>query len=263
MKTAFLIDGGFFLFRYQRLKGEGHDPNTVAKNLHAMCFQHLRKLRRPDHAMYRIFYYDCPPLAKKVHNPVDQRAIDFARTEIAKWRHSFFDELRRLRKVALRLGYVDENYGRWMLREEVMKRLLRREITLDDLTPTDVKYEARQKGVDMRIGLDIASLAYKRQVDQIVLVAGDSDFVPAAKLARREGIDFILDPMWHNIRDDLHEHVDGLQGTYPNVNASMSTVTIVEPPHGVTIATEVPPLDVGQLRTGSNATDESEQAEAE
>jgi len=41
----------------------------------------------------------------------------------------------------------------------------------------------------MRIGLDIASLAYKRQVNQVVLISGDSDFVPAAKLARREGID--------------------------------------------------------------------------
>ena len=38
-------------------------------------------------------------------------------------------------------------------------------------------------------------MSYKRQVDQIVLVAGDSDFVPASKLARREGIDFILDPL--------------------------------------------------------------------
>nr|WP_243735402.1 NYN domain-containing protein [Xanthomonas oryzae] len=47
----------------------------------------------------------------------------------------------------------------------------------------------------MRIGIDISSLALKHQVDQIVLFAGDADFVPAAKLARREGIDFVLDPM--------------------------------------------------------------------
>ena len=53
--------------------------------------------------------------------------------------------------------------------------------------------DLKQKGVDMRIGLDIASLANKKLVDQIVLIAGDSDFVPAAKHARREGIDFILD----------------------------------------------------------------------
>jgi uncharacterized LabA/DUF88 family protein len=32
-------------------------------------------------------------------------------------------------------------------------------------------------------------------VQQIVLISGDEDFVPALKLARREGIDFILDPM--------------------------------------------------------------------
>jgi len=47
----------------------------------------------------------------------------------------------------------------------------------------------------MKIGLDISSLAYKKSVDQIILIAGDSDFVPAAKLAQREGIDFVLDPM--------------------------------------------------------------------
>ena len=63
----------------------------------------------------------------------------------------------------------------------------------------------------MRIGLDIASMAFNNQVSQIILVAGDSDFVPAAKLARREGIDFILDPMWGSIRHDLHEHIDGLR----------------------------------------------------
>ena len=42
-------------------------------------------------------------------------------------------------------------------------------------------------------------------------VAGDADFVPAAKLARREGIDFVLDPMWLKIPNDLNEHIDGLR----------------------------------------------------
>ena len=44
----------------------------------------------------------------------------------------------------------------------------------------------------------------------LILISGDSDFVPAAKLARREGIDFVLDPMGASIRDDLSEHKDGL-----------------------------------------------------
>lgn len=62
----------------------------------------------------------------------------------------------------------------------------------------------------MKIGIDIASLAYKHLVDQIILISGDSDFVPAAKLARREGIDFLLAPMTATIKPSLHEHIDGL-----------------------------------------------------
>lgn len=62
----------------------------------------------------------------------------------------------------------------------------------------------------MKIAVDISSMAFKKQVDQIILIAGDSDFVPASKLARREGIDFILDPMWAHIRPTLNEHIDGI-----------------------------------------------------
>ena len=44
----------------------------------------------------------------------------------------------------------------------------------------------------------------------ILYISGDSDFVPAAKQARREGIDFILAPMKAAIKSDLFEHIDGL-----------------------------------------------------
>ncbi len=74
-----------------------------------------------------------------------------------------------------------------------------------------IKTAILQKGVDMRIGIDISSLAFKHQVNQIILISGDSDFVPAAKQARREGIDFILDPMRARIKDDLFEHIDGIR----------------------------------------------------
>ena len=79
-----------------------------------------------------------------------------------------------------------------------------------ELTTQDLDFPLRQKAVDMKVGLDIATLAFKAQVDQIILVAGDSDFVPAAKFARREGVDIILDPMLNNIDPTLHEHIDGL-----------------------------------------------------
>ncbi len=229
MRTAFLIDGSFYLKRYYQLKGS-RSPLDAARDLHRMCRDHLLERRRPNHQqrkrrsfLYRIFYYDCPPLTKKAHNPVSGQAIDFSKTPMAIWRFQFHEELKKLRKVALRLGYLNERSGHWVLRAKTLKSLLARQVILDDLTARDVKYDVRQKGVDMRIGLDIASMAYKRQVDQIVLVAGDSDFVPAAKLARREGIDFILDPMWASIRPDLHEHIDGLRSVVPRPDQAGAT----------------------------------------
>lgn len=51
----------------------------------------------------------------------------------------------------------------------------------------------------------------QKQVEQIILISGDSDFVSAAKLARREEIDFILDPLGAPIKPDLFEHIDGLR----------------------------------------------------
>lgn len=45
-----------------------------------------------------------------------------------------------------------------------------------------------QKGVDMKIGIDIASMAFKKLVDRIVIVTNDTDLIPAIKLARINGI---------------------------------------------------------------------------
>ena len=60
----------------------------------------------------------------------------------------------------------------------------------------------------MRLGIDLVQLATKRLVDHVVLIAGDSDFVPAVKIARREGVKIILDNMNNNINPELQEHVD-------------------------------------------------------
>lgn len=113
--------------------------------------------------------------------------------------------------MALRLGYLDANNARWVIRDqEKEKKLFKGEIYITDFTNDDFIYYAKQKGVDIKIGLDIATLALKKLVQKIVLISGDSDFVPAAKLARVEGIIFTLDPMGNPIREDLKEHIDYL-----------------------------------------------------
>ena len=76
------------------------------------------------------------------------------------------------------------------------------------LQAEDLKPKIAQKGVDMRLGLDIASLTLKRQARIIALVTGDSDFVPAMKFARREGAQVFLVPLGHKIRDSMREHAD-------------------------------------------------------
>ena len=60
----------------------------------------------------------------------------------------------------------------------------------------------------MRVGLDIASLTLKKQVEVIVLVTGDSDFVPAMKFARREGAQLFLVTLGHKVVDEMREHAD-------------------------------------------------------
>lgn len=120
-----------------------------------------------------------------------------------------FDRLRRFPNLAVRLGEVRKE-REWVLDEKPQKDLLAGRISVADLTDTNFHPGLRQKAVDMKIGLDIASLTLKKQVDSIVLVAGDADFVPAAKLARREGVRIILDPLWRSVADDLFEHIDRL-----------------------------------------------------
>lgn len=196
----------------------------MAKDLFRWALLHLEDKDLGRRQLYRISFYDCPPLEKRGHNPLTGRAIDFSKTAEATFRRALHRELTSFRKVALRMGKLASN-GTWAVRPERMKDLLCGKLAVSQLSEKDVIYDVRQKGVDMRIGLDIASLAYKRQVDQIVLFTGDSDFVPAAKLARREGIDFILDPMWEPVPADLNEHIDGLRSTCPKRAPKSDAVT--------------------------------------
>ena len=217
MPTAVFVDAGFFLKRFRSVypSKDATEPLSAARTLHEMALDHLRQKGDADRRdLYRIFVYDCPPLTKKAQFPNSGKPIDFSKSPTAIFRNGFHQELRCLRKVALRLGRLQDRKA-WRINPARMHALLRKQIRFEELSDEDFVYEVNQKGTDMRIGLDIASVAYKKQADQIVLVAEDSDFVPAAKLARREGVDFILDPMWSPIAEDLHEHIDGLRSTCP------------------------------------------------
>ena len=215
IRIAILIDGAFYLRRATYLWGE-KTPKERASELVQYCSRHyINKHSRKDHSedkyLYRIFYYDCLPSSKKVYHPLLKKQIDLSKTPQYKWSTEFFDELKSKRKVPFRKGELLESTAGYTIKPDRVKKLCNGTILFSDLEESDFKLDIQQKGVDMKIGLDISSLAYKKQVDQIILIAGDSDFVPAAKHARREGLDFILDPMWHTIKPSLFEHIDGLE----------------------------------------------------
>lgn len=221
MKIAILIDGGYLLKRLPTVRADinHRDAQAVSKAISQLITSHLSRQNKvaraanPFSLLYRMFYYDASPYGGKEHKPVSNNGIDYAKTDEAKFRLDLFRHLRRSPNTAVRLGEVRRERG-WVLKEDSQKRLLKGEIAAADLTDEDFALGLRQKAVDMKIGVDIASITLKRQADTIILVAGDADFVPAAKLARREGVRVILDPLWRPVSPELFEHIDGLDSGF-------------------------------------------------
>ncbi len=219
--VAILVDGAFYLKHHDKYF-EQTAADAVAKDLLNHCLKHIYNKQGQNHEkreqerLYRIFFYDCAPLTKKIHHPLTNKLIDFGKSSTAVFRNDLHQQLKQTRNLALRLGFLDEKNARWKIKDPKKEKKFIAGNLNEDLEESDIVYYAQQKSVDMKIGLDIAAMSYKKMVNKIVLISGDSDFIPAAKLARREGIEFILDPMRTMIKPDLQEHIDGLNTTLPN-----------------------------------------------
>lgn len=219
MLTAILVDGGFYRKRARTLWGEKASTDR-AEELQQYCNFHIKESKDHPHPyLYRIFYYDCEPAQGNAYHPLLKKNISLSKNPVSKWTLEFFNELKRKRKFALRLGLLSQS-KEYTLKPDVMRDVVTGKREISSLSENDFRLNIEQKGVDMKIGLDISSLAYKKQVQQIILISGDSDFVPAAKLARREGIDVILDPMKMGITNELYEHIDGLRSFTDKITSS-------------------------------------------
>lgn len=221
-RTAVLIDGGFFsqrIFFFAR-KYFRKELNLSAEQMMAIIRRlvklHVEDVRTAKRELYRIYYYDCPPPQNQIRFPLPE-AGNVTPGHFNQKAHPPYmerlrlhDQLRKNRKTALRLGELTPN-GEWQLNSHALKDLLAKRRTWEELTNRDFHYKVEQKTVDTKLGMDITTLSLERLADVIVLVAGDSDFVPASKLARMKGIDFVLDPMWANVTASLSEHVDGVR----------------------------------------------------
>ncbi len=197
MRYAILIDGGFI----KKKLGSQEQPLTAK-----VVSEFLKSLRSHEalktNTLHRVYWYDAPPLTDKIRKPLNGGTLDLGRSALAEANTALFASLRNEPYFSLRSGEVV--HRGWKVKADVLpENQAEARITADDIVPN-----IQQKGVDMRLGLDIASLTLKSHADIIVLVTGDSDFVPALKFARREGAQIFLVPLGHHLRPEMTEHSD-------------------------------------------------------
>lgn len=197
MRYAVLIDGGFI----KRKIGSRAKPTTISDVAHFLdCLKAHDALKTLQ--LHRIYWYDALPLQGSAIRPLRGGRVDFGRTSMTQANRELLSKLCVLPHVSVRRG--DLVFHGWKVRSE---KLPEREPTVT-IGGNDIEPNIQQKGVDMRIGLDIAARTMKRHADVIVLVAGDSDFVPAMKFARREGAQVFLVTLGHDVRPEMREHAD-------------------------------------------------------
>lgn len=183
-KVALLIDGGHSRV-VVRKANKTYDPDYIEKFAHACVSAH--------EDLSRILYYDCAPYAGTVKLPVSGDSKTFADND------DWLNKLAAKDLFAVRLGVLK-------FRGFVPKKIPISPTTLKD---DDFKPDFEQKGVDMRIGLDLATYSDKLAFDRFIVVTADTDCIPAFKHARKCGIQVVLIEL-PNVRlaPELRRHVD-------------------------------------------------------
>ncbi len=167
-RVALLIDGGHLRVLVRKKAQRHYDPDYIEKIARA-CIT-------PDEELFRAFYYDCAPYAGTAKLPVSRETHQFSGSS------AWLAELASKDLFAVRLGVLK-------FRGFVLKRPPAPGQALAD---ADFKPDFEQKGVDMRIGLDIATISALGTVDRIVLITNDTDCVPAMKHGRKAGLQVVL-----------------------------------------------------------------------
>lgn len=199
-KAAVLIDGGFFHYVAKGMIG------VLPQNAHIHQFAH--ECAKNCTEVFRIFYYNSYPYAKSIINPISRAESNTTgqNKKFIRERTQQFDELAQSALIAFRKGAL--RFNGWKIKERISEKMIKgqRHLPLND---TDIQMDFQQKSVDIKIGLDVAWLSSRRLVDKMILVTGDTDFVPALKHARREGVQVsVVEFTTRQIAPALKEHSD-------------------------------------------------------
>lgn len=196
---AVLLDGGFVTKKLQERLGRF----PVAADIEAECARIEKHPALAGYDRLRIYWYDAPPAQGVIKNPIDGSKTDLGRSVRSAEATSLLDSLELKPDFALRLG--DTMVHGWQLGSAAIASM---QVKPRVPIPKDFVPNIEQKGVDLRVGLDIARLALRQLVRTIVVATGDSDLIPAFKFARREGLRVYLDHLGHGVRRELKVHAD-------------------------------------------------------
>ncbi|MBL7147489.1 MAG: NYN domain-containing protein [Nanoarchaeota archaeon] len=89
-----------------------------------------------------------------------------------------------------------------------LKRLPRFEIKLGRLQLVGGQF--KQKMIDILMSLDIVNMCFDKQINHAILIAGDSDFVPAVKKAKEYGA--VVHLYYHpsSVHNEILDEIDEL-----------------------------------------------------
>lgn len=198
-KFAILLDGGFVK---AKLSGQKRRFPGV-EHIEGECARIAEHATLVGYDLLRIYFCDAQPASGTIVNSISGEKTNLGATKTHVLNMALQQKLELRPNFALRLG--EAAVHAWKLGSKAIKSLgaAPRVPTADDFVPN-----IEQKGVDLRIGLDIARLTLGHIVDVIVVVTGDSDLVLAFKFARREVVRVYLDHMGHSVKRELKAHAD-------------------------------------------------------
>ena len=159
--VAVFIDGSYLMGILRTMIGVAHRP---------IDFMKLSNLLADPDERLRTYYYHCAPYAGTTPSAREQQRLERIR--------SFYSALSHLPRFQVRLGRLAFRGHR------------------PDGSPV-----LQQKRVDIMLCLDMVQLALTRQISKVILLAGDSDFMPAVEVVKQSGV---LVDLWHGPRLTYH-----------------------------------------------------------
>ena len=184
-----LIDGGYLRACYRAL-GLAYNKTEIVK--FSSRFEAASQF-----SLDKTIYYDCPQYRGMQLKPISGDEQTFQASD------AWLNDLAKQNGFAVRRGQL--KFRGWTLKNQTQSRS-------EPLRDQDFKPTFEQKGVDMRLGLDIAEFCEMRSASHILLVSGDTDLIPAMKKARKTGIkigvvEFEKEPTGP-LHDTLKMHAD-------------------------------------------------------